>query len=130
MQLLEMQATESTPAVNFDPESGLLSIRGRSIPENALKFYYPIIDWVNEYVKSPSPTTRLDLYLEYLNSISQKMMLELFQAAMKLHRENKNVEVNWFYDEEDDTMREEGRVFSNRFELEFKLRPVSGDEEV
>jgi len=124
MEPLNLEATENTPEVEFDPTSGLLKIKGRSIPENAAKFYYPILDWLKVYTETPSSKTRLDLYLEYINSISQKMVLEIFLIVQELKKNHKSVEVNWYYDEDDEEMMEEGQLFSKRFSLDVNVKPV------
>ena len=125
MKLLELDATESTPEIRFDPQEGILKIKGRSIPENATTFYYPLIDWLREYSHSPKPGTTLDLYLEYINSISQKMVLEIFHIALDLHEKTGDLVVNWYYDEDDEEMMEEGEIYSRKFPFNVTLKPVS-----
>ena len=125
MKLLTLEATESTPEITFDPECGKLVIRGRSIPENATHFYYPILDWLNEYVEHPHDVTQLDLYLEYLNSISHKMLIEIFNRAQRLHDDNQKIQVNWFYDQDDDQMLEEGQVWSRKYAFDMQFQAVN-----
>ena len=71
MQNIFFQGNSSTPAVNFDFDKGLVEISGRSIPENALKFYTPLIEWINEYQLNPKKTTTVNLDIEYFNILKQ-----------------------------------------------------------
>ncbi len=54
MENLKCEATNSTPSIVFDAQNGILEIKGRSYPENAAKFYAPILNWVSSYLQSPS----------------------------------------------------------------------------
>ena len=41
----------STPEILFDGEANIFEIKGMSRPENATKFYAPILEWMDEYLK-------------------------------------------------------------------------------
>ena len=128
MDRLELEATDSTPSISFDPQAGKLSICGRSIPENAAHFYHPILDWLKEYSQQPNDETQFDLYLEYINSISQKMVHEIFRIAGDLHAQDAKVNVVWHYDSDDEEMREEGQLIGTKFPFELNLKEVSEEE--
>ena len=49
MESLQLEGNPKTPTVNFDPETGLFELKGRSIPENSIDFYKPLIDWLDRY---------------------------------------------------------------------------------
>ncbi len=49
MEKLIIGHTEDTPNVRFEPETGVFCIEGRSLPENAVAFYNPILDWLKQY---------------------------------------------------------------------------------
>lgn len=122
MENLLIQATESTPYINFKADEGFLEMVGRSIPEDATSFYFPVFDWLNSYVDEPADKTIVHFYLEYINSISQKMLIDLFLFLSKLHKEGHNLEIVWFYDEEDEEIREEGNVFRTKLNIPIELR--------
>ncbi len=50
MELLNLVASTSSPAVYFDPENGQLNMSGESYPENTFEFYAPIISWLKEFI--------------------------------------------------------------------------------
>ena len=56
MENVTMEGSPKTPTVNFD-NGGVLEIAGRSIPENSIEFYKPLIDWIDEYGRSPQAET-------------------------------------------------------------------------
>lgn len=127
MEVLHIQGTDLTPNVEFNTDGKLL-IRGRSLPENAVEFYSPMFNWLDDYVTVAPQRTEINIDLDYLNSISQKMMVEILKAARKLVDSGKDVVVNWYYDEEDEKMLEEGKNLALENELEFNMYE-RGDEE-
>ena len=129
MEVITREATESTPKILFDHQTGDLRLSGRSIPENATRFYYPLLDWLNEYAQKPADQTKFEFYLEYINSISQKMVLEILNIAQRMRQESQNITIVWRYDEDDDEMLEEAQVFAQKFELDIQIIPVPEDEQ-
>ena len=46
MEPISIVGTPKTPTVHFDNEKGKVEIKGRSIPENSIEFYKPLVDWL------------------------------------------------------------------------------------
>ena len=124
MEKIFREATENTPLVNFDPSAGLIEIKGRSIPENASEFYFPLLDWLNRYSQSSQKHTHFVFYLEYMNSISQKMLADIFLKAHIIKTNETTVEVTWQFDEEDEEMLEEGKFLGSKYNLPMNLVAV------
>ena len=49
METLQIEGTPKTPSIKFDYNNALLEIKGRSIPENSIEFYKPLVDWLDKY---------------------------------------------------------------------------------
>ena len=58
MEAITFEGTAKTPTVKFDAANGIFEIKGRSIPENSIEFYKPLVDWLDEYAKSPQDNTQ------------------------------------------------------------------------
>ena len=71
MENLHLVASAKTPEVLFDSESGVLLLKGRSIPENSIEFYKPLNDWIDEYAANPKEQTTVDIKLEYFIKIGK-----------------------------------------------------------
>lgn len=125
MEKIFRPATENTPLVHFDPAAGVIELKGRSIPENAAEFYFPLLEWLNNYSQAPLKHTHFIFYLEYINSISQKMLADIFLKAQNIKANGSTVEVTWQFDEEDEEMFEEGKVFSSKFNLPISFVAVN-----
>lgn len=130
MEVLIIQPTEHTPGVDFNPATGKLMLSGRSLPENALAFYDPVFEWLDTYLEIAAPLTELHVDLDYLNSISHKMVLEIMKNTRKVLEQGKNMQVKWYYEEEDEKMMEEGKAIASEFEIPIDLitKPAFGGE--
>ena len=123
MEVLKIAPTEHTPGVEFNPLSGQLKLTGRSLPENAIEFYDPVFEWLDDYIEVAPAETELHVDLDYLNSISQKMVVEILKNTKKVQNKGKKVMVSWYYDEDDEKMMEEGKAIAMEFELPLVLKP-------
>ena len=63
---MELQGTDKTPAVSFDPAAGVLSLTGCSIPENADRFFTPLYDVVERYATDPAQRTTVPVSYTHL----------------------------------------------------------------
>tara|TARA_B100000508_G_scaffold48272_1_gene37509 strand:+ start:57474 stop:57857 length:384 start_codon:yes stop_codon:yes gene_type:complete len=121
---LNMEGSPKTPTVNFDESSGVLEIKGRSIPENSVEFYKPLNEWVESYGNSPQSVTTFDVKLEYFNTSSSKCILDLFKILENLNGNNTEVKVNWYFEEDDEDMEEAGEDYQAIINLPFKMIEV------
>jgi len=116
MKTINRNATNITPAVTFAENSKLL-IKGRSIAEDVLKFYQPLIDWAGKLNIS---SLTVDINLEYVNSSSSKKLFSLLKV-LDTNTSIKDLTINWFYEEGDEDSLEKGR-FYEKLLLKAKFR--------
>lgn len=121
MENLYIAATPSSPEVSFDFAHHRLSIRGESYPENAAAFYGEIIKSLRDYLAlCIESNITVDIALAYFNSSSTKMLFNMFEAFNDAQNVGNHITVNWYHDEEDDTILEFGQELSDDFpELAF-----------
>ena len=48
-----LEGTAKTPLIDFNGETGILELKGRSIPENSVEFFQPITAWLDDYEAAP-----------------------------------------------------------------------------
>ena len=75
MEKIAIEGSPKTPTINFDTDKGFLEIKGRSIPENSIEFYKPLVDSLEKYAGKPQPVTNVNIQLEYFNTSSSKCIL-------------------------------------------------------
>jgi hypothetical protein len=120
MEEIKLAPTPKTPSVSFN-SSGMLELKGRSIPENSLEFYKPLIDWVEAYGNSPSAETNVHVQLEYFNTSSSKCLLDFFKRLESL---SSKVTIHWYYEQDDEDMLEAGEDYEAIINVPFKMIEV------
>lgn len=119
-----LEGSPKTPTVHFDGTTGILELRGRSIPENSIEFYKPLIDWIDRYARDPRPATQLRVQLEYFNTSSSKCILDLFKKLENVRTSGNEVQVLWHYETDDEDMLEAGEDYQAIINLPFKMIQV------
>jgi len=115
MEVLHLEGTEKTPRIILDKSQGVFEISGRSLPDYASGFYKPVIRWFHEYASSPNPATEVIFKLEYFNTATSKLVLDLLSALEKVN----NIQVHWYFNDEDEDMEEAGEDFSELVKIPF-----------
>ena len=121
MDPIAIEGTPKTPTVNLDPSSGKVEIKGRSIPENSIEFYKPIVDWLESYSSVPKDLTEVNIQLEYFNTSSSKCILDVFKKLETISKAGNEVIINWYYEEDDEDMLEAGEDYQSIIKIPFKM---------
>jgi hypothetical protein len=124
MEIMKLNAGKNTPAVELDPK-GIMIIEGRSIMDDPLIFFNPIIDWIS---KCNSKTFTLEMRLEYMNTSSYKMMLILFKSIKK-HYNSTNILINWYYETDDEDMLDLGKDIESLINVPVDFYELQVDDE-
>jgi len=121
---LNLEGSKKTPTIEFNSGSGYLLIKGRSIPENSIEFYKPLIETLKAYNDSPQKNTKVDIQLEYFNTSSSKCILDVFKRLEKINAGDSEVAINWHYEEEDEDMLEAGEDYQAIINIPFNMIEV------
>jgi hypothetical protein len=128
MENLYIAPTATSPKVDFRFDQHRLSLTGESYPENAAAFYTPIIEQLRAYLAGcDGAVITTDVELAYFNSSSTKMLFSIFDALDQAAQSGNRVLLNWYHDDEDETIIEFGEELQADFEaIEFTDCPTSG----
>lgn len=118
MERYVKQGTENTPSIDFDPVSGNLVISGKSIPEDSMGFYSPVMNWLNEYVSHPAEQTVFSFKLEYFNTSSSKILLDLFYILEKV---GTSMRLDWYCEEGDEDLEESATDFDEVLNFDINI---------
>lgn len=121
MKPLLIESTSDTPKVVLDADSNTFEISKRCFPEDALRFFAPIHEWLNSYSLHPNKNTNFHIRLEYYNTATSKQLYKLL-ALLKDISEKNEVAVYWHYHTTDTDMQASGERYSKL--LDFELRFV------
>lgn len=120
MENLYIKGTFKTPTLSFNFEKGELDISGRSLPEHSIEFYKEAMQWLDKYIENPKPETVVNVQLEYFNTSFSKVILDIFKKIELLHSKGNKVTVNWYYEEDDTDMQEQGETFAEIIKVPIK----------
>ena len=120
MDPLYLEETQDTPKVELNKDEGIFQLSGRSLPEDSVKFFTNITSWVAEYGKTPNASTVFKFQLDYFNTASSKLILELLNQL----RDIKGARVEWHYYEDDEDILEAGKEFSEQVNIPFEFKLI------
>lgn len=122
MTTINIEGTEDTPEIILSCEPRLISISGRSLPEDVTAFYQPVFDWLAAQNNSLSGDITMVVKLEYFNTASSKILLDIFMSLEELcDGETATAYVKWHYDENDDDMLEAGEEYKEIVSIDFEM---------
>lgn len=121
METIKIIATEDTPNVILDPENNQFEISGRSLPEDVVVFYQPVMQWLDQLQNNPIRDLNLMIKLEYFNTASSKLILDILLKLEDIFHNGTPVKVTWYYIASDSDMKEAGEEYSEIVGLPFIL---------
>ncbi|MBO7438501.1 MAG: DUF1987 domain-containing protein [Bacteroidales bacterium] len=125
MSVIKIQGTDDTPTVTLDKENNIFEISGRSLPEDVVVFYKPILEWLDEYKNDPLDLTVFNFKLEYFNTASSKLLLDVLLKLEDINNDGHEVLVKWHYPDDDEDMEEAGEEYSDIVDVPFEQVPYS-----
>ena len=133
MDNLSIPATDFTPSVIFQIESGHMELSGVSRPEDVASFYEGPLEWLSKLEESIQnkpeykyelPELRFTFKMTYFNSGSSKYMIQILRTLRNLTRIGVDVNIDWYYEEGDDKMQDDGEDLAEAVELNFNYIEV------
>ena len=126
MDSINIEGTSKTPTISFDAGTGKIEIKGRSIPENSIEFYKPLVDWLDKYADVANGLVEVNMQLEYFNTSSSKCILDVFKKLENVNsKAGVEVVINWYYEEDDEDMLEAGEDYQSILKIPFKMVEIS-----
>ena len=123
MPVLYIEATKDTPRVIFDAEKNQFEITEKSLPEDAVGFFQPIFDWLNQYIDQPNPENTFVFYLDYFSTSTAKQLSKVFFLLEKLS-EKSQVKIIWKYQAADLDMYNAGLRYQKMLDVDFEIEKV------
>lgn len=127
MEKLIISPTVFTPSVILDHEEHFIEIEGESRPQDVREFYYPILEWMNDFSETllgsddNSKPVIANFNFNYFNSGSAKCILDICKILAKLRTDNIDATARWHYVKGDDDMLEAGMEMAQIVKLPFEF---------
>ncbi|MEX0982032.1 MAG: DUF1987 domain-containing protein [Bacteroidales bacterium] len=120
MTTLRIEPEDDSPMVNLSKEKGIFEISGKSMPEDVVFFYQPVLDWMDAYKADPLEKTVFDFKLIYFNTASSKLILDLLMLLEEIQEKGNEVLVRWYSLKTDEDMHEAGEEYADMTDLKFE----------
>ena len=120
METFRLEQTDDSPFVMLDKENNRFEISGKSLPEDVVDFYQPILDWLNTYRSEPNPKTEFSIKLIYFNTASSKLILDILMIFEEMVEEGHNVLIKWLSIQSDEDMQEAGKEYEEMVDVPFE----------
>lgn len=118
MDILRLEGSDDTPTVVLDKAGKVFEITGRSLPEDTVSFYEPVVKWIAAYSEEANPSTDFTFKLDYFNTASSKVILDM----LKQLKEIKGMKILWYYEEDDEEILEAGKEYSEQVDVLFEFK--------
>ena len=124
MKPYRVAPTEDRPEVLFNQDLNIFYIRGRSFMEDTFSFYNPLGDWLVNYFSLPDTVLDIELRFVYISTSSVKEIIRIFSRLENIYN-NKDIQINWYYPDDDEDLLELGEDISDIFLIPFAFKPYS-----
>ncbi len=124
---LIIDKTTKTPQIIFDPTNELFEISGRSLPENVVKTYEPVLQWIDQNAGKLLNGAVFSFKVDYLNSASAKMISLILTKLEEFYKSGIGIEVKWYYNLDDDDIQSEGEIYAKLKKIPIKLIGVEDE---
>ena len=123
MENIYIEQSFHTPEVSFDNEKNRLYIVGKSYPEDASKFYEPIVAWLEENISEIKDNFSVEIQLDYFNTSSSKYILRIFLMLEDFKKEHPEItlSITWKYHPNDEEMKESGIEYQQFVTIPFEF---------
>ena len=120
MTMLRIEPEDDTPMITLSKEKGIFEISGKSMPEDVVFFYQPVLEWMDAYKADPLEKTVFDFKLIYFNTASSKLILDLLMYLEEIQEKGNEVLVRWHSLKSDEDMHEAGEEYADMTDLKFE----------
>ena len=110
MDSIDIKATNTTLSVIGSIKEGVLTVKGRSMPENAKDFYGMFKEWLQDFYKTEADKVHVTFEIEYYNTSSSNILMEIMKQLSDMSQ-SKSVSIVWIYEDDDIEMEEVGEDF-------------------
>ena len=126
MENLYIKGDESNyyiPTVDFNYETGICTISGKSYIEDTTIFYLRLLEWLDQYFDEVDRPIEFNVKLSYYNTSSSRSILDVFDI-LKIYEDNGGtVSVNWYCREMDfEVIQEEVDDYMDESDLKILIR--------
>jgi hypothetical protein len=112
--------TKTTPFAEF--RDGYILVMGKSFPFEKPEIFDTIRERLKIYFKKPEKNTCIDFKLSVVNAVSKRYIIDTFKLLEQIHSRGSAMEINWFYQKDNDDIKEFGEICKSHFKINIHLK--------
>lgn len=108
------------PEFKIHAKKNLLSLQGRSIPEDPRPYYNDITEKAKSHLESMQAACTLEIHLDYFNTASALYLYQFLRFYQEKSSEGSII--RWCYDKGDADILEAGKDYEEMLDIEFEFQ--------
>lgn len=121
MSLFYKKASEESPLISFNAETGLLLIDGSCNMGDPDSFFLELSNWIDNYSKSPNKKTILTIKIESINISNSKFLLNIIYQLEEIFKSGEEVKIRWVFNNDEDGNYELGSDYAEMVSVPFEF---------
>ena len=121
MYSTEIKETTVTPYVKVFPRQKLIMVQGQSRHEDPSSFYNRFTELTEGCISKFKNELTIDFKITYLNTSSSKWLFHMLKSLQARYAEEIKLNINWYYEEDDELIQEAGEVFQSLLRIPVNL---------
>jgi len=115
---------QDCPEIKVNDRLKKIEITGHSRMSNPGEYYDHLAKSLESYYFTFKKTLIIDFRLEFINSTSTLLILQMLYSLQKLAEKEGIIVVNWYYEEDDEIIQETGEIFAASLKIPFHLKII------
>jgi hypothetical protein len=114
---------KNCPGIVYFPDTNILELTGRSIPENPELIFKRLDEWITLHFGKNNGLD-VNIQLEYINSGSSKYLYEILKRLTGYGKSGMQVKLKWLYEEDDEAMLELGEHYRDTAGIPLEIKMI------
>ena len=111
-------ATSQTPEIILNFSTGVVSLTGKSYPENVTEVYKELLDALEVYCLTPKTATVLNFNWLYYNTATSKIIIKIL---LMLGKADTKLTVNWYCKKDFTMMIDKANVIKDIMKIDINI---------
>ncbi len=122
MENYYVKGADEKPTINFNAETGILEISESSYPEYTNEIFNPVMVWLDKYLLQEGRNITFNFRLDYFNTSTSFRFQQIINVLNEYKAlKNGEVVINWYYEESDIDMQENGEDYAKDAKVPFNM---------
>ncbi|MBN1597170.1 MAG: SiaC family regulatory phosphoprotein [Bacteroidales bacterium] len=116
--------TKEIPVIEIKERLKKMEVSGQSRMPDPVEFYKLLEEKIQYYFYQFNKTLIIDFKFEYINTGSSKWLFHILKNLQEIVKKGGLIEINWYYEEDDEVIQEAGEVLGSVLLFPFNMREV------